>query len=95
MRQTPQASLVAAPDLDGDGFLDFLAGTELLVKAMRAGYTVSEFPTTLHVRTFGQSSIKIAPVTKAHLKFQVRLLKAMLTGQDVQLQPGKLVKGNS
>jgi dolichol-phosphate mannosyltransferase len=74
---------------------DFLAGTELLVKAMRAGYTVSEFPTTLHVRTFGQSSIKIARVTKAHLKFQARLLKAMLTGQDVQVQPGTLVKGNS
>ena len=74
---------------------DFLAGTELLVKALRAGYRVSEFPTTLHVRTFGQSSIKIARVTKAHLKFQARLLKAMITGQDRQLQPSALVKGNS
>jgi dolichol-phosphate mannosyltransferase len=73
---------------------DFLAGTELLVKALRAGYRVSEFPTTLHVRTFGQSSIKIARVTKAHLKFQARLLKAMLTGGDPQLQPRKLAKEN-
>jgi dolichol-phosphate mannosyltransferase len=73
---------------------DFLAGTEILVKALRAGYRVSEFPTTLHVRTFGQSSIKIARVTKAHLKFQARLVKAMLTGHDAQLQPGKLVKEN-
>jgi dolichol-phosphate mannosyltransferase len=72
---------------------DFLAGTELLVKALRAGYKVSEFPTTLHVRTFGQSSIKIARVTKLHLKFQLRLLKAMLTRSEVEVRPGALVKG--
>lgn len=58
---------------------DFLAGTELLVKALQAGYRVSEFPTTLRVRTFGQSSIKIARVTKAHLKFQTRLLRSSIT----------------
>lgn len=75
---------------------DFLAGTELLVKALRAGYTVSEFPTTLHVRTFGQSSIKIARVTMLHLKFQSRLLLATLTRSDAPLQMGTLVtKGNS
>lgn len=62
---------------------DFLAGTELLVKAIRAGYKVAEFPTTLHVRTFGQSSIRIARVTKAHLKFQARLLWSSLTGRPV------------
>ncbi len=59
---------------------DFLAGTELLVKALQLGYTVSEFPTVLRVRTFGQSSIKIARVTKGHLKFQLRLLRETLTG---------------
>jgi len=64
---------------------DFLAGTELLVKAIRAGYKVTEFPTTLHVRTFGQSSIKIARVTKAHLKFQARLLWSSLTGRPVDI----------
>ncbi len=58
---------------------DFLAGTELLVKALQAGYTVSEFPTTLRVRTFGQSSLKIARVTKAHLKFQMRILRNSIT----------------
>jgi dolichol-phosphate mannosyltransferase len=57
---------------------DFLAGTELLVKALQAGYTVSEFPTTLRVRTFGQSSLKIARVTKAHLKFQMRILRSSI-----------------
>ncbi len=61
---------------------DFLAGTELLVYALRAGFTVSEFPTTLRVRTFGQSSLKIARVTMAHLRFQKRLLWARLTNQS-------------
>jgi dolichol-phosphate mannosyltransferase len=58
---------------------DFLAGTELLVKALQAGYMVSEFPTTLRVRTFGQSSLKIARVVKAHLKFQWRILRGTVT----------------
>ncbi len=61
---------------------DFLAGTELLVYALRAGYTVSEFPTTLRVRTFGQSSLKIARVTIAHLRFQRHLLWTRLTHQS-------------
>ncbi len=75
---------------------DFLAGTELLVKALKAGYTVSEFPTTLHVRTFGQSSIKIARVTMLHLKFQWKLLKAALTGgRRATIPPGELIKGRS
>lgn len=60
---------------------DFLAGTELLVKAIQAGFRVTEFPTTLHVRTFGQSSIKIARVTRSHLKFQWRLLQQTLFGK--------------
>ncbi len=71
---------------------DFLAGTELLVKAIRAGYKVAEFPTTLHVRTFGQSSIKIARVTKAHLKFQARLLWSAITRRPVD-RPKPLVQG--
>ena len=73
---------------------DFLAGTELLVKAIRAGYTVTEFPTTLHVRTFGQSSIKIARVTKAHLRFQARLLRSTITRRPVD-HPKPLVQGQS
>jgi dolichol-phosphate mannosyltransferase len=72
---------------------DFLAGTELLVNALQAGYKVSEFPTTLHVRTFGQSSIKIARVTRAHLKFQMRLLKNVLLGKTAE--NGVLLKENT
>jgi dolichol-phosphate mannosyltransferase len=54
---------------------DFLAGAEILVRTIQKGYRVTEYPTTLHSRTFGQSSIRIAKVTIAHIKFQLRLLK--------------------
>ena len=63
--------VVETVDFESDGFL---AGTELLIKAIQAGYRVSEFPTTLHVRTFGQSSLKVYRVTKAHMNYQMRLL---------------------
>lgn len=53
---------------------DFLAGTELLVRSIQRGYTVEEFPTVLGVRGFGQSSIRIVKVTKAHLRFQRTIL---------------------
>ena len=53
---------------------DFLAGTEILVNALRAGYKVVEFPTVLRRRSFGQSSLKIARVTLTHLKYQMRLV---------------------
>jgi dolichol-phosphate mannosyltransferase len=55
---------------------DFLAGTELMIRAIKAGYKVSEFPTTLHVRTFGQSSLKIFRVTKTHIRYQSQLIRA-------------------
>ena len=54
---------------------DFLAGTELLVRAIQKGYSVSEFPTILGCRAFGASSIRLYRVTKAHLTFQAELLK--------------------
>jgi dolichol-phosphate mannosyltransferase len=57
---------------------DFLAGTELLVYAQQAGFRIVEFPTVLHQRAFGQSSIKIARVTWAHLRFQFHILLSYL-----------------
>jgi dolichol-phosphate mannosyltransferase len=69
---------------------DFLAGTELLVKALRAGYKVTEFPTTLHVRTYGQSSMRVMKVTMAHLKFQWRLLKESILHNDPALKVQQL-----
>ena len=74
-----RSSVVKAIPFESDGFL---AGTELLVNSLRAGYKVSEFPATLRVRTFGQSSIKIARVTRAHLNFQLKILWARLSGNS-------------
>jgi dolichol-phosphate mannosyltransferase len=74
---------------------DFLAGTELLVKALRAGYKVTEFPTTLHVRTYGQSSMRVMKVTMAHLKFQWRLLKESIFHNDPSLKVQRLKNAES
>lgn len=79
--RTYRKSVIEQVGFESDGFL---AGTELLVNAIHAGFTVSEFPTILHVRTFGQSSIKIARVTKAHLKYQAHLLLNAITRHEPQ-----------
>lgn len=52
----------------------FLAGTELLVNAIRMGYRVAEYPTVLHSRLFGVSKAKIAKTVQAHLGFQMHTL---------------------
>jgi len=56
---------------ESDGFL---AGTELLVKAILHGFRAGEYPTTLHARVFGVSKAKIARTVRAHLKFQGSVL---------------------
>ena len=48
----------------------FLAGTELLVKAMLDGYVVTEFPAVLHKRMYGVSKARIAETIFSHLRFQ-------------------------
>jgi dolichol-phosphate mannosyltransferase len=52
----------------------FLAGTELMVNAMMAGYTVAEYPTTLYSRAFGASKAKIMRTIRAHLGYQGHVL---------------------
>jgi dolichol-phosphate mannosyltransferase len=52
----------------------FLAGTELMVKAMLAGFRVAEYPAALHRRAFGSSKAKLARTVLAHLQFQMRVL---------------------
>lgn len=56
---------------ESDGFL---AGTELLVKAMLTGYRVAEYPTVLHSRVSGVSKAKLARTILAHLGFQACVL---------------------
>ncbi len=52
----------------------FLAGTELMVKAMLMGYQVAEYPAVLHSRAFGTSKAKLVRTILAHLRFQARVL---------------------
>lgn len=47
----------------------FLVNTELMVNALDAGFRVIEYPTVLHQREYGQSSMKVARVTTTHLKY--------------------------
>jgi dolichol-phosphate mannosyltransferase len=56
---------------EADGFL---GGTELLVRAMLAGYQVAEYPTVLHSRAHGASKAKLWRTTQTHPKFQARVL---------------------
>lgn len=53
---------------------DYLAGTELMVKAMLKGYTVVEFPAALHRRVFGVSKARLIQTIRSHLRFQTGLL---------------------
>ncbi len=53
----------------------FLAGTELMVKAMMKGYKVAEYPTALYKREFGVSKAKLMRTILAHLLFQGWILR--------------------
>ncbi len=55
---------------------DFLAGTELLVNAILAGYHVVEYPTTLHGRVFGISKTRLLRTILSHLRFLSRIAAA-------------------
>jgi len=71
---------------ESDGFL---AGTELMVNAMLAGYTVAEYPTTLYSRAFGASKAKIMRTIRAHLGYQGHiLLRRLGLAAAPSLKPG-------
>jgi dolichol-phosphate mannosyltransferase len=65
----------------------FLAGTELMVKGMLAGYRVAEYPAVLHSRTHGVSKAKLIRTILAHLRFQARVLGHRL-GLAALVAPG-------
>ncbi len=71
----------------------FLAGTELLVKAMLKGYRVVEFPAVLYRRVYGVSKARIASTIWAHLKFQWRVLNYRI--QSGRWAPGKHAGGRA
>lgn len=63
-------SVVEQAVSNSDGFL---AGTEILVKAMLLGFRVAEYPAVLHSRVHGVSKAKIARTIRAHLGFQGKI----------------------
>lgn len=72
----------------------FLAGTEILVKAMLMGYRVAEYPAVLYSRAFGTSKAKLMRTILAHLGFQARILLhrlalAPLVESHKALHPGE------
>jgi dolichol-phosphate mannosyltransferase len=52
----------------------FLAGTELLVKAMLKGFRVAEYPSVLRSRVYGVSKARLARTIRSHLGFQWQIL---------------------
>jgi dolichol-phosphate mannosyltransferase len=63
-------SVIESVAFESDGFL---AGTELLVRAVLCGYRVAELPVTLSARSFGSSKIRLGRTMLEHLKFMARL----------------------
>lgn len=65
----------------------FLAGTEILVNAIAAGFVAAEFPAVLHARTLGTSKAKLLRTIRAHLRFQGSLLLRRVTGHAPEGRP--------
>jgi len=65
----------------------FLAGTEILAKAILLGYRVEEYPTTLKARQLGVSKARIGRMITAHLAFQFRLLLHRLRLRPLMASP--------
>lgn len=53
---------------------DFLAGTEILVKALLKGYKAAEIPAVLYKRMYGVSKARIVQTIFSHLRFQIWVL---------------------
>jgi dolichol-phosphate mannosyltransferase len=69
---------------ESDGFL---AGTELMVKAMLVGHRVAEYPAILYRREYGESKAKIMQTIRAHLRFQARVLGHRLGLKPIEEMP--------
>ncbi len=52
---------------------NFLATAEILIGALDKGYVVKEYPTTLRVRQYGVSKMKLLKVMGSHVKYLVKL----------------------
>ncbi|MDD3089532.1 MAG: glycosyltransferase family 2 protein [Candidatus Omnitrophica bacterium] len=66
-----RVSMLDKVRFNSDGFL---SQAEVLIKALKRGYKVIEYPATLSRRQYGVSSAKVAKVIKEHLRFIWRLV---------------------
>jgi len=62
---------------------DFMAVAQLLIFAILKGYKVKEYPTTLHVRKFGTSKMKLFKVIWSHFKFILFILNVKFLGKKI------------
>ncbi len=53
---------------------DFTSVAEMMLKALKQNYVVTEIPAVLSVRRFGESKMKTARVIRAHLRLLQRLI---------------------
>lgn len=54
---------------------DFLGVTEILARAILAGFNVNELPCTLRARRYGASKARVLRIIRSHLGFQWSLLR--------------------
>ncbi len=64
--------VLEAITIESDGYV---AVAEIMAKAIRFGFRVAEYPTTLRVRRFGRSKMKILRTILAHLHLMARLIR--------------------
>jgi dolichol-phosphate mannosyltransferase len=62
---------------------DFLSVTELLVKAKLKNYKIKELPTTVKVRQFGTSKMKLAKTIKSHLGLISKIVLYKTLGKEI------------
>lgn len=79
MYRAYRSDVIRSTPFDSDGFL---AMTEIMVNALRAGHRVAEFPATLRQRAFGQSKARVLQITRSHVRFIARII-ATPSGQPV------------
>ncbi len=65
--------VLEALTIESDGYV---AVAEIMAKAIRLGFRVAEYPTTLRVRRFGRSKMKILRTILAHLRLMARLIRS-------------------
>jgi len=63
--------VLEAISIEADGYV---AVAEIMAKAIRRGFRVAEYPTTLRVRRFGRSKMKILRTILAHLRLMAHLI---------------------